>query len=425
MKLNTLTVSACKDKTVIVRVDYNVPLTKDKNPTVKDDRRVRDTLETLSFLLEHAKKIILIAHLGRPKSPADTQFSLAPVAAHLEKLIAHKVLFIPETVGEKVEQVVEAAPAHSLILLENLRFQKEEKANDIEFSKKLAALADVYINEAFSASHRSHASVVGVPKYLPAYAGFSLTKEATALNTLMEKPKRPFVVVLGGAKISDKVGAITHLSKLADIVLIGGAVANNFLKAEGFEIYRSFVEENTNVKDGEPQDYTRVAAELVNQFKTERTLIEGYIPLPKLIYPIDVIAGPSLETAIESQIKIVDLTHDMADTEENIQLQYFDIGPKTRRLYKEIIAQAGTVFWNGPLGVWENPLFSGGTRTVAKAISDLTPKADTILGGGDTIAAAHYFHVDKKFDYVSAAGGAALEFLSGKTLPGFEPLLKK
>lgn len=421
MKLKLPLISKIKNKTVLVRVDYNVPLVNIKGKvTVKDDRRIRDSLETIVFLIEHGAKVVLMAHLGRPKSPADHQYSLLPVADHLQKLLHKTVHFIPQTVGVEVQDAIKAADPGSISLLENLRFYPEEKKNDPAFSKALSSLADVYINEAFSASHRSHASIVGVAHHLPAFAGFALAREVQALSSLMEKPKKPFVVILGGAKISDKVGALTHLANLADIVLIGGAIANNFLKAEGFEIYRSFVEEAINVKDGEAKDYTHVAAQLIEEHKTEKVLKDGYIPLPKIIYPIDVLAAPSLETTSEKQLQILDLSHDMADTDEKTKLLYLDIGPKTQKLYKEIIAGAGTIFWNGPMGVWENTLFASGTKTIAKAI--VGSKAETVLGGGDTIAAAHHFHYEYKFDYVSAAGGAALEFLSGITLPGLKPL---
>jgi len=210
------------------------------------------------------------------------------------------------------------------------------------------------------------------------------------------------------------------LTDLADIVLIGGAIANNFLSAEGFEIYRSFVEESSTKMDA---DYVEVARQLIEEHKTERILKDNYIPLPKLLYPIDVVAAPELSTTNKADAKIIDLSHDMADTNESVQLQYLDIGPKTRQLYIELIANAGTIFWNGPMGVWENELFSEGTKAIAKAITETN--AYTVLGGGDTISAANHFHVEHKFTYVSAAGGAALKFLSGKMLPGILPLLEK
>lgn len=423
MKLNTLTATAVSNKTVIVRVDYNVPLDKETKPiTVTNDLRIRESLKTVQFLLDHNAKIILIAHLGRPESAKDTQYSLLPVATALEKLLKHPVTLLSGEVGKQTKEIISKAPQKSVFMLENLRFYPEEKKNSDNFSKALASLAEVYVNEAFSASHRSHASIVGIPKYLPAFAGFSFTEEVKALSELMEKPKRPFVAVLGGAKISDKVGAMMNLAQLADIVLIGGAIANNFLKAEGFEIYRSFIEEKTNVKDGGTEDYTAVAAQLIANSKTERILKDGYIPLPKLIYPIDVIAAPSIDTTASSQLKELNLTHNMADSNEHTKLVYLDIGPKTTKLYSEIIAEAGTVFWNGPMGVWENPLFATGTKAVAKAIT--SSNAYSVLGGGDTIAAARHFNYVDKFKYVSAAGGAALEYLGGEVLPGLKPLLK-
>lgn len=422
MHLKKVTYTAIQNKTVVVRVDYNVALNHDTPPRIKEDRRMRDSLETLEFLITHNAKIVLLAHLGRPDGKHVEKYSLEPVAKHLEKLLKHPVLFIPQTTGKLVKDAIAAAPQGSVIMVENLRFHTEETDNDAHFAKELAALGDVYVNEAFSASHRSHASIVGITKYLPSYAGFSLEREAQNLAHLMDKPRKPFVVVLGGAKISDKVGALRHLTNLADIVLIGGAIANNFLKAEGFEIYRSFVEEAAKVKDGETEDYTKVASNLIAEHRTEKVLKDGYIPLPKIIYPIDVIAAPSLETTSEQQVQTIDLSHGMKDTDENNKLLYLDIGPNTRKLYKQIISKAGTVFWNGPMGVWENPLFATGSKTIAKAIVD--SHAQTVLGGGDTIAAAHHFHYEYKFDYVSAAGGAALEFLSGITLPGLKPLQK-
>lgn len=421
MRLNTLTASTVQNKTVVVRVDYNVALTDDKKPKVKEDRRIRDSLETIQYLITHNAKVVLLAHLGRPDGKHVEKYSLEPVADHLEKILKHPVLFIPQTTGKLVKDGIAASPPGSVVMVENLRFHNEETDNDSSFAKKLADLGDVYVNEAFSASHRSHASIVGIPKHLKAFAGFSLEREVNQLSQLMEEPKKPFVVVLGGAKISDKVGALTNLANLADIVLIGGAIANNFLKAEGFEIYRSFVEEATNVKDGEANDYTKVARTLIEAHKTEKVLKDGYIPLSKIMYPIDVIAAPSLETRSENQVQVVDLSHGMADQDEHKKLLYLDIGPKTQKLYKEILTRAGTVFWNGPMGVWENNLFAAGTKTVAKAIVE--SNARTVLGGGDTIAAAHHFHYEYKFDYVSAAGGAALEFLGGAQLPGLKPLL--
>lgn len=420
-KLNTVTASDIKNKTVLVRVDFNVPLKKAGGSWhVVDDRRLRRAVPMIEFLLKHDAKVILISHLGRPRTAKDTQFSLEPVAQYCKNKLELPITFVPATIGQTVRDALVQQKPGSVVLLENLRFHKEEKESDPAFSKQLASLADVYINEAFSASHREHASVVGVTEYLPSFAGLGLTEEVTALHALMEKPKRPFVVVLGGAKISDKVGALENLSKLADIVLIGGAAANNFLKADGFEIYRSFVEEKVGA-GAKDKDYSKVARKIIKEHKTEKVLKDGYIPLPKILYPIDVVAAPTFDTKRKTRVKTLDLHTHMADTDESVQLFYLDIGPKTRKLYSEIIAKAGTVFWNGPMGVWENSLFSEGTKTIAQSI--VKTKATTVIGGGDTIAAAHHFHVEQKFSYVSAAGGAALELLSGELLPGLKPLL--
>lgn len=419
MRLRLPTPADVRGKTVLVRVDFNVPLKHSaRGWQVTSDKRLRSSLRTITFLLKSQAKVILISHLGRPKSPKDTRFSLQPVAAYLRAKYRLPVHFCDTTVGEKAAAAVVAAPLGSVVLLENLRFNQGEKANDKVFARSLADLADVYINEAFSASHRAHASIVGVPRYLPSFAGFTLSEEVSNLSKLIERPKKPFVVVIGGAKISDKVGMLAHLSKLADLVLVGGACANTFLKAEGFEIYRSRVEENDAAQG---TDYVRTARRLIAEYKTEKILQDGYIPLPKLIYPIDVIAAPKLETSKREQTRVIDLTSGMADREEQEQWLYLDIGPKTRKLYAALLSEAGSIFWNGPMGVWENPLFATGTRVVARAI--VQSKAYSVLGGGDTIAAAHHTHTEKHFSYVSAAGGAALEFLSGKLLPGLRPLI--
>lgn len=411
---------AVSGKTVLVRVDFNVPLKQTNTHwQVADDRRIQAALPTIQYLQKNGAKVVLMSHLGRPASKSDSKYSLRTVAEYLGSTLQLPVQFCTETVGELAEQMTRGLQPGGVLLLENLRFYPEEKANDAAFAKKLANLADIYVNEAFSASHREHASVVAVTRYLPAYAGLALELEVSTLESLIEKPKRPFVVVIGGAKISDKVGMLSTLSNVADIVLIGGAAANTFLKAEGFEVYRSFVEEKTSA-GAQEQDYTQVAKKIVSAHKTERVLKDGYIPLPKILYPIDVIAAPSLETESKDLVSSINLSHDMADTEEKTQLLYLDIGPKTRKLYSEIIAQAGTVFWNGPMGVWENPLFQAGTKAIGTAITHSSAKS--VIGGGDSIAAASSLGLEKKFSYVSAAGGAALQLLGGRELPGLKPL---
>lgn len=424
MHLNTLSANLALIKPgtrVLVRVDYNVPLNHaTKGWQVANDKRLRISLETIKLLRAQRAVTILISHLGRPTSAKDKHLSLQPVAQYLSDRLGVSMKFVPDLSGEVAKQAVMQAQPGDVLLLENLRYFQEEKANDRHFAKSLASLAELYINDAFSASHRAHASVVGVAKYIPALAGCGLATEVETLQRLMENPKRPFVVVIGGAKISDKVGMLQNLARLADLVLVGGACANTFLKAEGFEIYRSRVEELDVVSK---TDFVQVASDLINETKTEKILKDGYIPLPKIVYPIDVVASKNFDTKHRDQVTAMSLHHGMADEPENEKWQYLDIGPKTRKLYAELIMNAGTVFWNGPMGVWENPLFATGTRAIARAI--VQSRAESILGGGDTIAAAHHFHLDRKFSFVSAAGGATLEFLGGKQLPGIIPLIQE
>ena len=422
MKLRTLTSQAIKNKVVIMRVDYNVPLKETASGIqVADDNRIRISIPTLKFLQEHGAKVILISHLGRPKG-ADPKLSLEPIARYLSKHHRFSVTFVPATTGPQVEQAVENLHPGKFLLLENLRFDPSEKKNLAPFAKSLAQLADVYINDAFSTAHRSHASTTGITEYLPSYAGLALQKEVETLSELTENPEKPLVVVLGGAKISDKVTAAEKLLKIADIVLVGGAVANSFLKAEGLEIHKSFIEDASADLKKQNINYTTVARDLMEAHKTEKMLLRGYIPLPKIIYPVDVIAAPSLDTHIKTQTQIIDLTKDMADTPNDKDLLYLDIGPKTMHLYAEILKQAKTVFWNGPMGVWENPLFETGSAVIGKEIGKVP---HSIIGGGDTISCVRHFKLEKKYTYVSAAGGAALAFLGGEQLPGLLPLTKK
>jgi len=423
MRLNIPQAADVKFQTVLMRVDYNVPLEEvDGRRQVADDQRIEASFKTLQFLLENQAKVILISHLGRPKSTEDADLSLKPIADHLKNNLQQPVEFVADLVGKKARATVAALRPGSAILLENLRFHEGEERNDPKFAQKLASLADIYIDEAFSAAHRAHASTVGVAEYLPSFAGFALAEEVEQLSSLMEAPARPLVIVLGGAKISDKVGAVKHLAKIADIVLVGGAVANNFLKAEGLEIFRSYLEDAPADLNKKNIDYVKFAQKLIKTHKNERMLKDGYLPLPKILYPIDVMAAKNMEITQKEQTQIFDLSSGMQDEEENEPLAYYDIGPKTIQLYQEIIAQAGTVFWNGPMGVWENPLFAAGTKIIAQAIAK-NPHT-TIVGGGDTISAIEHFGLTEKFKYVSAAGGAALDFLSGKMLPGLKVVSK-
>ncbi len=427
MQLTVPSVQAISNKTVIVRVDFNVPLDKTVSPSVvKDPTRIEVALKTIRFLVENNAKVILMSHLGRPKSEqvdetgkstSDGQLSMAPVAEYLGKNYNLPVKFVPACIGNEVQQAVGSLAPGEILVLENLRFYKAEKKNDPEFGKALASLAEIYIDEAFSNAHRSHASMVGLSPYLPSFAGFRLAEEVENLDKLLSQPRRPFVILVGGAKISDKVGALTNLSNVADAVLVGGGVANNFLKAEGIETHKSFLEDEPVDAAQESINYVKVADDIIEAHKSERLMKDGYIPLPKIIVPTDVVAAASMTA---ETTEIVDLTHDSKDTENDKELMYLDIGPNTIKLYKELILQAGTIFWNGPMGVYEDEKYTQGTAEIARAIA--RSSALTILGGGDTIGAIHKFGLADRYDFVSAAGSAALEYLSGNTLPGLTAL---
>lgn len=420
MKLKLPKQSDIKNKTVLVRVDFNVPLKKNKDGIfeVSNNERISASLETINFLLKNNSKVVLMSHLGRPESANDIKYSLKPVAEYMKKKMGLPVIFSKDCVGKIAENDVFVAKNGEIVLLENLRFHKGEQENEAGFAKNLSKLADVYINEAFSTSHRAHASIVGVSKHLPSFAGFAIEKEVSTFAKMMDDPDRPLVIILGGAKISDKVGAIEHLAKIADIVLVGGAVANTFIKAEGLEIYKSFIEDAPADLKKKNINYTDVACSLIEEHKNEKMLMDGYIPLPKIIYPIDVVAGYSLEETSKKRTEVIDLTKENGHHNKN--LLYLDIGPNTIKLYQEIISNAKTIFWNGPMGVWENPVFDNGSKKIAASVA--LASGHSIIGGGDTIACANHFNLDKQYDYVSAAGGAALDFLSGKKLPGLIPL---
>jgi phosphoglycerate kinase len=407
------------NKTALVRVDFNVPLTKNQGRTqVVDDTRIRCALKTITFLLEKQFRVVLLTHLGRPKGLPNLEYSVEPIVAVLESLLKHEVCLAPD-----IQAAKNCLTANkNVILLENIRFFEGEEKNDLVFAKELATIADIYVNEAFSTAHRNHASIVQLPHLLPSYIGFSFAQEIKMLQMLMTEPKRPFVMVIGGAKISDKVDAVRNLANIADAVLIGGGTANNFLKAEGVDVCKSLVEEPTNVpnKDKKNQrsvNYVEVAQDMIEKTRTHKILLDGYIPIPKIILPIDVVAAPNLDS---NESEIIDLINCTAVDSSKRDLMYLDIGPKTLKLFKEILLQAGTIFWNGPMGVFEKKQFASGTREVAQTIAKAG--ATTILGGGDTIASIRTFSEENRYDYVSSAGGAALAFLAGKELPGIHAL---
>jgi phosphoglycerate kinase len=380
-----------KGKRVFVRVDFNVPI---KDSKVTDDLRIREALPTILYGLEHNAILILASHLGRPKGKPKPEFSLTPVAARLSDLLGKKVAFAPDCVGPEVEKMVNAARPGDVILLENLRFHREEEANDPEFSKKLAALAQVYVNDAFGSAHRAHASTEGIAKFVEkAAAGFLMEKELRYLGNALERPERPFVAILGGAKISDKIEVIENLLGKVDRLLIGGAMMFTFLKSQGKNIGKSLCED----------DKLDLAKSLMEKAQS------------RIVLPVDAIASSSIED--EKSAHAVP-SGQIPEAEMGL-----DIGPKTSAEYADIIRPAKTIVWNGPMGVFEKNAFSSGTFKIAQAVAD--SKAVSVIGGGDSAAAVAKAGVADRITHISTGGGASLEFLAGLTLPGVAALKNK
>jgi len=420
MKLKTLTGQQVSGKRVLVRVDFNVPLEKKGSiQVVGDDLRLRSALPTIKFLMQHGAQVILISHLGRPEGKADPDLSLKPVAEYLTNKLKIETLFVDQVIGPKVEAAIKELKVGQILLLENLRFHPEEEQNQARFAQQLAGLAELYLNDAFSASHRAHASIVGVPKHLPSAAGLALAREVKTLSELVTQPRRPLVIVVGGAKISDKVSVLKNLARIADTILVGGGVANNFLKADGFNVAKSYLQDSSADLKKRGLNYTQVAGQLLDENQQENMLLHNTYPLPKIIYPVDVIAAPSPNS---HRLETVTLLGRPAD-QVNSSMMFLDIGPKTIQLFTQVITQAKTIFWNGPMGMFEKPLFARGTKAVAEAVAN--SKGTTIIGGGDTINAVNDFKLTPKFSHVSTAGGAALDFLAGKELPGLTPLIHR
>jgi len=382
-----------KDKTVLVRADFNVP--QDENLNITDDTRIRATLPTLKYIMDNgAKKIVLMSHLGRPDGKVVAKFSLKPVAVRLAELLGIPVKFLHDCVGDSVKKEIEEAKER-VVLLENLRFHAEEEANDANFAKALSSLGDVFINDAFGSAHRAHASTEGVAHYLKSAAGLLLEKEIKYLGGAIENPQRPFMVILGGAKVSDKIGVVENLLPKADAIIIGGGMAYTFLKAQGKPIGNSKLE----------KDKLDLAKSILDKAKSLKK---------EILLPIDHV--------------IVDKVDPNANTEivgENIPEGKIavDIGPKSIALFEEKLKSAKTIVWNGPLGIFEMDAFSRGTQEIAEFISSIG--ATTIIGGGDTAAAIAKFKLEDKMTHVSTGGGASLEFLEGKALPGIAALTNK
>lgn len=374
-------------KRVLVRVDFNVPM--DEQGRITDDKRIRASLPTIQYLLRHGARVILMSHLGRPKGKPDPRYSLKPVAHRLEELLSVPVRMLPDCVGDEVERAVASLPPGHVALLENLRFHPEEEKNDPDFARRLARLGDVYVNDAFGSAHRAHASTEGVAHYLPAVAGFLMLKEIETMGRALAEPERPFVAILGGAKVSDKIGVIRNLMNRVDALLIGGGMAYTFLKARGYEIGDSLLD----------AEHVDLARELMQE--AERRGV-------RLVLPEDVVVAREFKADAPHQV--------VPASAIPAGWQGLDIGPRTRERFAQEAARARTVIWNGPLGVFEMAPFAEGTRRVAMALAE--SGATTIIGGGDTAAAVEQFGLADRMTHVSTGGGASLEFLEGRELPG-------
>ena len=378
-------------KKVLVRVDFNVPL-NDKGE-ITDDTRITASLPTIQYLLEQKAAVILMAHLGRPKGQVKPELSLAPVAKHLGKLLGKKILFAPDCVGEAAQAAASKLKPGHILLLENLRFHKEEEKNDMEFAEKLASLADLYVNDGFGVSHRAHASVEGVTHFLPAAAGFLLEKEIQYVGQAVTNPLHPFVAFIGGAKVSDKIGVISNLLDKVDTLLIGGGMANTFLAAQGYKMGKSLVEE----------DKLDLAKELLAKAKKNKV---------NMLLPTDLVMAAAFAPDAEHVTEKV----------KNLNQAYMalDIGAETSKAYAEALADAKMIVWNGPMGVFEMDAFCKGTEAVAKAVAK--SRATSIVGGGDSVAAIEKLGLAKRITHISTGGGASLEYLEGKVLPGVAAL---
>lgn len=379
-----------KGKRVLVRVDFNVPI---ENGRIVDDRRIRESLPTIRYLLDHNAAVILCSHLGRPKG-RDAKFSLAPVASHLGELLGRPVAFAGDVVGEAVMQKAQALKPGDVLVLENTRFYPEEEKNDAAFAQKLAALADIYVNDAFGSAHRAHASTEGVAHYLPAVAGFLMEKELNYLGSALANPTHPFVAILGGAKVSDKLGVIENLLGKVDRLLIGGGMANTFFKAQGLEVGDSLVEND--------------------KLDMARMLLDK--GAGKVVLPVDTVIADKFDNSANTRI--------VASNNVPAGWRILDIGPRTIETFANILASAKTVVWNGPLGVFEMPNFARGTLEIARRLASLSG-VTSIIGGGDSAAAVEQAGVADKITHISTGGGASLEFLEGKELPGVTALRNK
>jgi len=377
-------------KRVLVRVDFNVPV---KDGRVTDDTRIRRALPTVQYLLSEGARPVLISHLGRPKGEPDPKYATDPVAHHLGELLGEPVVKLDAAVGPEVEEELEKWDGRGVVLLENSRFYPGETKNESDLATQLAALADLYVNDAFGAAHRAHATTVGVAKLLPAAAGLLMEEELDHLDTVLRDPERPFVAILGGAKVSDKLGVIESLLGKANLLLIGGAMCFTFLEAKGYEVGDSLVED----------DYIEEAKRLMEEAGD------------RLVLPTDVVVADKMEEGAESRAAEADRMPP--------GMMGLDVGPDTVDLFGEYIANAGTIFWNGPMGVFEIAAFAGGTEGVARAVAE--SNATSVIGGGDSVAAVSKLGLEDEMSFISTGGGASLEYIEGKELPGVAVLPDK
>ena len=380
-----------RGKRVLVRVDFNVPLAEG---SVTDDTRIRAALPTLRYLVDHGARVIVVSHLGRPKGEPDPAFSLRPVRRVLSRLLGRNVFFVDAVVGPEVTEAVERMVDGEILMLENVRFHPGEKANDPEFARQLASLADLYVNDAFGAAHRAHASTTGVAEYLPAYAGLLLAREVETLTSMLSDPARPFAAILGGSKVSDKFAVIDRLLDCCDELIIGGGMCFTMLVAKGVNVGRSIVE----------QEWVEPAARMLEKAREKGV---------DLLLPVDFVVADAIVEDADTKI--------VGREEIPANMMGLDIGPTTVELYKEAIARARTVFWNGPMGVFELKPFEVGTREVALAVAR-NSRAVSVVGGGDSVAALRKFDAEERVTFVSTGGGASMKFLEAGTLPGVEAL---
>ena len=392
MQLNTIKDADLKGKRVLIRVDFNVPV---KNGVVTDATRIKAALPTINYILDNGASVVVMSHFGRPKGQKNPEFSMAPIAKEFSALLGKEVVLAPDVLGSEVDTLVADLKPGQVLLLENVRFYKEEEANDAAFAEKLAKYGDLYCNDAFGTAHRAHASTEGVSHYLPSYAGFLIEKEVKFMAPLLENPEKPFVAIIGGSKVSSKITVLESLVKTCNTIVIGGGMAYTFLSVEGHKIGKSLFE----------ADYLETASSFLAKAKEKGV---------KVILPVDHICAKEFsETAEPVLVDGVEIADD---------LMGMDIGPKTIKLITDELKAAKSVVWNGPMGVFEFANFAKGTEQVAKALAD--SDAISVVGGGDSVAAINKFGLASKITHVSTGGGASLEFLEGKVLPGIKALEK-